>query len=368
MRALPFLALVVGCSSPEYAVVNVHGLPPLLTNLNVRASLDDQPAKMVEQFAPPSGGFGSDTSFALNLGSNKGRLAVSVEAWVASCAVASQSAEAQLSGSGQLTVEMTLDKITPEDCSGKYEHLPEMVRIAGQSFTMGCNKAIDTRCETDESPPHMVTLSSYFIDRTETSAAAYKGCVTRGQCPSALLDLPPSTEAESFITWDDASAFCKARGKRLPTEAEWELAARGSDGRIYPWGNDAPTCDRANFSPVPMQPCFRGSDGSFVGAIDGFSGLSPFGALGMAGNVEEWVGDWYVSSYPAAALTDPTGPATGVQRVLRGGSWISSPAQIRTSRRNANAPDASPPPNVNITPTTNSTTMGIRCARSQASM
>jgi formylglycine-generating enzyme required for sulfatase activity len=367
-RALICLTLVVaGCSSGSgnFVVVGVHSVPSGTTSLQVRSALDGQPAQALDPFAQPSGGFGSDTSFALDLGrTTSGRLSISVEAWVGGCAAASRSADLKLAAEGGSTLDLTLDAIDPQDCTGNYEHLPEMVRVPGTRFAMGCNPSADANCVSDEEPQHAVTLSSFFIDRTEISAAAYRTCQTRAGCGAALLNQDPSAAAETFITWDDAQAYCQARGKRLPTEAEWELAARGTDGRIYPWGNDAPSCTLANFSPVAGRPCFD-VNSFFVGPIDQFGGLSPYGALGMAGNVEEWVADWYATAYPAPPSTNPTGPTSGVQRVLRGGAWISSAAEIRASRRNHNAPDASAPPPSMLTPEANSSTMGIRCARTQ---
>jgi formylglycine-generating enzyme required for sulfatase activity len=367
-RALICLTLfVAGCSggSGNFVVVGVHGVPSATTGLQVRSALDGQPAQALEQFAQPSGGFGSDTSFALDLGSTtSGRLSIAVEAWVDSCAVASRSADLKLAAEGGSMLDLTLDAIDPQDCTGGYQHLPDMVRVPGTRFTMGCNQSADANCVTDEEPQHLVTLSSFFIDRAELSSVAYHTCQTRAGCGAALIDQGASPAAEAFITWDDAQAYCQARGKRLPTEAEWELAARGTDGRIYPWGNDAPTCALANFSAVAGQPCYD-LNSFFVAPIDQFGGLSPYGALGMAGNVEEWVADWYASAYPAPPSTNPTGPANGLQRVLRGGSWISSPAEIRASRRNHNAPDASAAPPSMLTPDANSSTMGIRCARTQ---
>jgi formylglycine-generating enzyme required for sulfatase activity len=355
---------LAGCSGGggNYVVVSVHGVPSTASALQVRSALDEQPAQTIEQFMQPSGGFGSDTSFALNLGSTtSGRLSVAVEAWADRCALASRSADIPLS-TGQLALDLTLDAIDPQDCTGGYQHLPDMVRVPGTKFTMGCDHSVDSACETDELPLHSVTLSSFFIDRTEVSVAAYDSCEKHAGCGMSLLDQVASAAAEAFITWDMAKAYCEARGKRLPTEAEWELAARGTDGRIYPWGNDAPTCALANYEPTLGTNCLSGD---VVGRVDQFVGVSPYGAFGMAGNVEEWVADWYAGAYPAPAATNPTGPASGIQKVLRGGSWLSQPAQIRASRRNANAPDASAPSSSTLTPQENSTTMGIRCARSQ---
>jgi formylglycine-generating enzyme required for sulfatase activity len=367
-RALTFvLAAAVASCSPggHFIIVNIHNLPAATTGLYARSALDQQPAQIVEQFAAPSDGFGSDSSFALELPNDvTGRLSVSVEAWIDKCAAASRSADVVLV-SGELTVELSLDAIDPQDCSGNFVHPPDMVRVPGVRFTMGCNSAADPSCETDEQPTHLVTLPSYFIDRTEVSRAAYRSCQAHSSvCTPALIDQPASTAAEAFIPWDGADAYCRARGKRLPTEAEWELAARGTDGRIYPWGNDAPTCSLANYEPVAgNNPCYA-VNSDFVGPIDAFGGVSPYGALGMAGNVQEWVADWYASAYSAAPVTNPTGPASGIHRVLRGGSWISQAAELRASRRNANAPDATDASG-QLTKEANSTTMGIRCARSQ---
>lgn len=227
-------------------------------------------------------------------------------------------------------------------CGSGVSHDPatdDMVAVPAGGFEMGCHMATDPSCEPDELPYHVVTLAAFHIDRTEVTEAAY------GTDPS-------SHKPATSVSWFEADAYCRSIGKRLPTEAEWEKAARGTDDRVYPWGNDAPTCELANFKDC-------GEMVEDVGMHP--AGASPYGALDMAGNVEEWVADWY-GAYPSVALTNPTGPATGIQRVLRGGSFISSAAEIRTSYRNANAPDASA---TDLDPQTNSVTFGVRCARTQ---
>jgi len=127
------------------------------------------------------------------------------------------------------------------------------------------------------------------------------------------------------VSWNDAKSYCEWKGGGLPTEAQWEKVARGIDGRMYPWGNQKPTCDLANFNDC-------GGKTKEVGSLA--QGASPYGALDMAGNVDEWVQDWYSEGYYAnSPRDDPTGPETGKKRILRGGSWRSSSGTLRGSSR-----------------------------------
>ena len=213
------------------------------------------------------------------------------------------------------------------------------------AFVMGCNADVDTRCEADEFPAHEVRLAAFVIDRDEVSQARYSACVEADACTLPSGDFDPNTTpdlAVTFVTWEQADTFCAWEGKRLPTEAEWELAARGDDGRIYPWGNQPPDCSLAN-----VFGC-----GDAVLPVGGRpAGASPFGVLDMAGNVMEWVADWYDESYYAASPSvDPMGPDSGAYRVKRGGSYMGDVDTVRVSNRVTGFP--LPLPN-----------LGFRCAR-----
>ncbi len=230
----------------------------------------------------------------------------------------------------------------------------EMVLIPAGSFWMGCNFAVETQCDTDESPYHEVTLAGYYIDKTEVTVDAYGECVTAGSCTA------PSTGGScnwgvggrgghpvNCVNWTQAGAYCTWAGKRLPTEAEWEKAARGTDGRKYPWGNETATCEYAVMSGCPddiLDVCSKSP-----------SGDSPYGLCDMSGNVWEWVFDWYKSDYYTnSPASNPTGPVSGSNRVARGGSFGSPDnGNLRASNR------------VYHSPSIVSDGLGFRCARSQ---
>jgi formylglycine-generating enzyme required for sulfatase activity len=218
------------------------------------------------------------------------------------------------------------------------------VYVPAGTFSMGCSPG-DTACDAAESPYHEVAMSAFYIDRTEVTWAAYGECVAAGGCTSPLgAGSGPACEAtdrgaypQTCVTWDQARAYCQWRGRDLPTEAQWEKAARGTDGRVYPWGDATPTCELSN----------QGGCAAALDPADSHpAGASPHGALNMAGNAGEFVADWWDPGYygtPAAAGPDPVGPASGLNDwfVLRGAGVAFADSSNRTSWRTGIGPKGS---------------------------
>ena len=217
----------------------------------------------------------------------------------------------------------------------------EMVSVPAGKFMMGCVGG-DSNCQPNEKPYHEVVLDAYSIDKHEVTVSEYVACILAGKCTN-----PNSGYGCNFgiadrkkhpvncVDWSQAKAYCEFAGKRLPTEAEWEKAARGTDGRIYPWGNTSPTCNYAVMNEGNAG-CGRNSTWDVCSKT---SGNSPYGACDMAGNVWEWVADWYSESYyTSAAVSNPQGPGSGQYRVLRGGSWFYINDGLRASYRLINVP------------------------------
>jgi formylglycine-generating enzyme required for sulfatase activity/serine/threonine protein kinase len=257
-----------------------------------------------------------------------------------------------------------------------------MVRVPGGRFFMGSDDDLPK-----EKPAHNVTIPSFCMDRFEVSTDAYRACSDRGDCKRAgttnrwegitakeqktfdpVCNFAASARGKhpiNCVDWSMADRFCRAEGKRLPTEAEWEFAARGSDGRKFPWGDTRPTSKHLN---ACGKECVRWldqrgaqNDGSLYPEDDSWattapigsfpSGSTRWGAEDMVGNVWEWVADWS-GPYTAEDQTSPEGPKAGTARVIRGGAWNGAyPDWVRPSFRYESAPD------------TRSHGIGFRCAK-----
>ncbi|MFZ5896761.1 MAG: SUMF1/EgtB/PvdO family nonheme iron enzyme [Myxococcota bacterium] len=260
----------------------------------------------------------------------------------------------------------------------------KMVKVPRGQFFQGAD---DKDARDNEKPAHQVSLDAFCIDLYEVTAGEYKACSDAGKCKRASneVEWPGITAADkkvygalctngdparvnhpiNCVTWEMANLFCKAEGKRLPTESEWEYATRGPDGRVYPWGDDSPTEKHLNACgaecvawgkdhKVPLAPLYPGNDGFATTAPVGQyeAGRSRFGPYDVVGNVWEWVADWD-GAYSAAEAQNPTGPANGERKVIRGGAWNGSYASwLRPSFRYAQDPKAV------------SHGIGFRCAKS----
>ena len=226
-----------------------------------------------------------------------------------------------------------------------------MVRVPAGEFLMGAADS-DRSANPNAKPQHSVYLDEFWIDQTEVTNAQYQRCVQAGKCSAPRLtdsrtrssyygDARFDNYPVIYVKWNDATAYCAWAGKRLPTEAEWEKAARGTDGRVYPWGDEW-DYSKANIG---------GGDTTAVGSYP--AGASPYGALDMAGNVYEFVADWFDGSYyKDSPSRNPTGPSSPTdRRVLRGGSWDLGKDYASTTYRFL------------VEPTWSLFATGFRCAR-----
>ena len=224
---------------------------------------------------------------------------------------------------------------------------PDMVLIPAGNFTMGSDTG-----NLDEKPVHTIYLNAYYIDKYETTNALYAQCVAAGKC-TVPHDLSSSTHASYYgnaqyanypviyIDWTQAKAYCEYARKRLSTEAEWEKAARGTEARTYPWGNDVPSCSRLNHSSCV-------GDTAIVGSYP--SGVSPYGVYDLSGNVWEWVSSDY-EAYSYSATDGRENEVLSNKKVFRGGSWSNDDYSTRSTFR------------ANVIPTINVNDVGFRCAQ-----
>ena len=199
-----------------------------------------------------------------------------------------------------------------------------VVRIPGGEFPMGSPPG---EGDPSEHPRHVVRVTGFLMDKTEVTWGQYERFLAASNRPppkSPVWGMPEALPASS-ITWLEASAFCAWAGGRLPTEAQWEHAARGDDSRQYPWGDtfDPWRCNTRDGGPHAPTPAAAYPEC-----------VSPHGVLDLAGSVSEWCTDWYEDAYDAKSpVDDPTGPATGTRRVVRGGNWMSPSGSVRAASR-----------------------------------
>lgn len=224
--------------------------------------------------------------------------------------------------------------------------------VPAGTFWMGCDPAVDGYCQADEQPAHQVLLDDFMIEKTEVTQAAYRQCVEENVCSKPFCDWYPADKGNTpvvCVNWSHAKVYCEWAGARLPTEAEWEKAARGVEGGIFPWGDEHPTC----LYTVMKESEIGCGTYSKWDVCSKPAGLSPYGLCDMAGNVWEWVSDWYGAGYyQSAQSTNPKGPENGTVRVIRGGSWDDTEALLRATARGKR------------NPTEKSYGIGFRCARS----
>ncbi len=227
-----------------------------------------------------------------------------------------------------------------------------LVYIPAGEFSMGAEEGDPVAAESEKSL-HQVYLDSFWIDLTEVSNRMYIDCVQAGSCQSIVASSqtrPQYFDEKAYddfpvisVSWENAKQYCTWAGRRLPTEAEWEKAARGTGDRVFPWGNEPPNPRRANF----------GNQLGDTAMISSYpDGASPYGVLNLAGNAAEWVADWYGPSYyEVTVYKNPTGPQSGEFKLIRGGSWFTQAQALRVSSRLWNYPGL------------RSDTVGFRCAK-----
>jgi formylglycine-generating enzyme required for sulfatase activity len=265
-----------------------------------------------------------------------------------------------------VTLEWTADgkRIAAE--RAKLPAMDEMISVPAGWVVMGSDKKVDRNALPPEFPQRRVYVDAYEIDKYEVTTVQFLRFVLATNRPPLVdwrydggnFQETMAAHPVMHVSWYDADAFCKWVGKRLPTEAEWEKAARGEDGRIYPWGNQPAGLSRANFGrtglsgPVRDRPERLLLYPPIISVNKYENAVSPYGVYQMAGNVAEWTADWYDPNYyKTAPDRNPKGPENGTQKAFRGGGWIDSTPTVRPAQRNG------------ADPITKMNWLGFRCAK-----
>jgi len=235
----------------------------------------------------------------------------------------------------------------PEDFTDQYG--VQMKLIPAGEFQMGRESG-----ESDEKPVHAVYLDAFYMDVYEATNARFALCVEGGVCEKPGCDTYGNSTYDDHpvvcVDWEQARKYCEWRGARLPTEAEWEKAARGGlEGKLYPWGDESPVCEKGATNGAKFDDD-AGCNATGTEPVGSYS-ANGYGLFDMAGNVWEWVWDWYSETYYSSSLSkNPSGPESGSYRVLRGGSWYKYWLVVRAAYRHY------------ITPSNRTGDIGFRCA------
>lgn len=345
------LATMCGCFSPEEQV-------------SASSSSGQATSGTVSTTGENSGG--STAATATSVGTSESGAGASDGAG------STEGVESAATGDGESTAEGGDTEMGQEDCSndaslcgnveecvaGVCVQVPDgMVPVPAGEFRMGCVQEVVGNCNEDELPVHDVFLDSFAISRTEVSQGEYDSCVSAGECPAPGGMTSYGTQCESpisgaefpvvCVSWFSARNYCEFIGARLPTEAEWEKAARGTEAATYPWGDGPADCNLAHYTDCEPN--------TFEPSLSNPGGASPYGALNMSGNVFEWVSDWYGATYYASSpAKNPQGPVSGSRRLTRSQANNYIGTFMRASFR---GPDYEAPD-----PEFGASHVGIRCA------